>query len=135
MKTYRNLLINSCSIYFRWLLWSSGCVKKGVMRTSTHSFSESFELIKKLDQEGGWLGKSVQFQMHAQHKIERGRRDGLSLKVYSVKPLKMATLRGVQNWPSYRGGSLMETLHLSTIDKSTCLEGFQVGQNGHKYIE
>ena len=35
--------------------------------------------------------------------------------LYTVKPLKTATLRGMQNWPSYRGGRLMEHHHLSTI--------------------
>ena len=36
-------------------------------------------------------------------------------KQTTVKPLKTATLRGMRNWPSYRGGRLMEHHHLSTI--------------------
>ena len=35
----------------------------------------------------------------------------------TLKPLKMNTFWGMQNWLSYRGANLMELLHLSTIDE------------------
>ena len=47
----------------------------------------------------------------------------------TVKPLKTATLRGMQKWPSYRGGRLMEHLLLSTIDWSELLKGVKSNKN------
>ena len=41
----------------------------------------------------------------------------------TVKPLKTAILRGMRNWSSYRGGRLMEHLHLSKILDSEHVEG------------
>ena len=40
----------------------------------------------------------------------RKRENYYHLKAFkcTVKPLKTATLRGMQKWPSYRGGRLME---------------------------
>ncbi len=34
---------------------------------------------------------------------------------YTVKPLKMATPRGMKKWPSYRGGLLMEVILLRIL--------------------
>ena len=35
---------------------------------------------------------------------------------YTVEPLKTATLRGMENWPSYGGGRLIEVIYLPTIE-------------------
>ena len=48
-----------------------------------------------------------------------------SNKMYTVKPLKTATLRGMQKWPSYRGGRLMETFIYQQLSLKTYLEGYQ----------
>ena len=38
--------------------------------------------------------------------------EGITLLYDTVKPLKTATLRGMQNWPSYRGDRLMEPMRI-----------------------
>ena len=37
---------------------------------------------------------------------------------YTVKPLKTATPRGMKNWPSYRGGRLIEVILLRILRAS-----------------
>ena len=36
--------------------------------------------------------------------------------MFTVEPLKTATLREMENWPSYGGGRLIEVIYLPTIE-------------------